>query len=200
MAKYLRKPKTNIPMCIAAVLFCLTVISTYMVSGLFARYTTTGAGKDNARVIKFGDITITQTGDPKAMIIPGVDIQNGVTVSFTGSESATYVFVKVDSEKWTYADRKFNLGTYMNWEVADGWTPVTDSEPVFYKSLKPNEILKDAPVIKDDLITVSRTITKSIIGNLEDTISFRASVVQSNGFESPAAAWASLERKGGAAG
>ena len=134
------------------------------------------------------------------MIIPGVDIQNGVTVSFTGSESATYVFVKVDSEKWTYADGKFNLGTYMNWEVADGWTPVTDSEPVFYKSLKPNEILKDAPVIKDDLITVSRTITKSIIGNLEDTISFRASVVQSNGFESPAAAWASLERKGGAAG
>ena len=34
MAKYLKKPKMNIAMNIAMVLFCLTIVSTYLVSGL----------------------------------------------------------------------------------------------------------------------------------------------------------------------
>lgn len=38
---------------IAAVLFCLVVVSTYLMSGLFARYTAGGKGTDSARVAGF---------------------------------------------------------------------------------------------------------------------------------------------------
>ncbi len=55
MGKYLRKNKIkmNIPIRIAALLLCLTLFSTYLVTGLFARYTTSAQGSDNARVAKF---------------------------------------------------------------------------------------------------------------------------------------------------
>ncbi len=45
--------KRNIPIRVAAVLFCLTLLSTYLVTGLFARYTSSAEGGDHARVAKF---------------------------------------------------------------------------------------------------------------------------------------------------
>lgn len=66
MGKYLHqsKPKVNIPVRIAAVLFCLTLFSTYLVGGLFARYTASGQSGDEARVAKFsieGSGTLSQS-------------------------------------------------------------------------------------------------------------------------------------------
>ena len=199
MARSNRRSHLNIPMCLASVLFCLTMVSVYMVSGLYARYTTSGSSEDSARVIRFGDITLTQTGATcSTLVIPGVDIPMGLSVSFTGSESATYVFLEVDSESWVYADGTFSQNGQLSWELADGWTNL-EGTTVFYRSLDPNDTLSDVPVIWGSTITVSDTITRDSIEDLEDTLSFQASVVQSNGFANADAAWDSLSRKGGAA-
>ena len=48
--------KKNIPMYAACILLCLVLITTYMTSGLYARYTAEGLGSDSARVATF-DIT-----------------------------------------------------------------------------------------------------------------------------------------------
>ncbi len=53
------KRKFNIPMCIACVLFCLTLLSIHLTGGLFAKYTTAGDGEDSARVATF-DVKITE--------------------------------------------------------------------------------------------------------------------------------------------
>lgn len=45
--------KVNIPMALACVLLCLTLISMHLTGGLFARYTAKGDGGDSARVAKF---------------------------------------------------------------------------------------------------------------------------------------------------
>lgn len=45
--------KVNIPICVAAVLLFLTLLSTHLCSGLYARYTTTASGSDSARVARF---------------------------------------------------------------------------------------------------------------------------------------------------
>lgn len=45
--------KRNIPMRLAALLLCFTMVSLYLVSGLFAKYTTGDAGSDSARVAAF---------------------------------------------------------------------------------------------------------------------------------------------------
>lgn len=47
------KTKKNIPLRLAAVLLCLTMVSAYLVSGLLARYTAQGNGDDAARVAGF---------------------------------------------------------------------------------------------------------------------------------------------------
>lgn len=209
MAKFLRKPKKNIALRLAGILFCLTLVSFYMVSGLFAKYTTSGKGSDSARVIKFGDITLTETGDfykdNKMWIVPGLDIKKDAKVSFEGSEAATYVFVQVQvSDHWTCDKGVFTMeGGKISWTVADGWERLDDD--VYYRALKPNETLANADIIKDGIVTVSHTITRDAMETLEKvgdeekpiSIVFRAYVVQSSGFASEQAAWDSLAGKGG---
>lgn len=209
MAKFLRKPKKNIALRLAGILFCLTLVSFYMVSGLFAKYTTSGKGSDSARVIKFGDITLTETGDfyegNKMWIVPGLDIKKDAKVSFEGSEAATYVFVQVQvSDHWSCDDGVFTMeGGKISWKVADGWNRLYDD--VYYRALKPNETLANADIIKDGIVTVSDGINRGDmldieeVGGVKKTISvaFRAYVVQSSGFASAQAAWDSLAGKGG---
>ena len=55
-----RRPSGNIMMRLAAVLFCLVMFSTYLMGGLYARYTAKAGGNDNARVAKFD---VVGTGD-----------------------------------------------------------------------------------------------------------------------------------------
>ena len=124
------KTKMNIPMCLAAILLCLTLISIHLTSGLYAKYISSASGNDSARVIKFGELTLAEEGDfyeeNKLMIIPGVALTKKATVSFSGSESATYVFVEITPSKWSTTDNKtFSLlsngKTAMQWNVAEGW-------------------------------------------------------------------------------
>lgn len=211
MAKFLRRPKRNIALRLAGILFCLTLVSFYMVSGLFAKYTTSGKGSDSARVIKFGDITLTETGDfyeggNKMWIVPGLDIKKDAKVSFEGSEAATYVFVQVQvSDHWSCDDGVFTMeGGKISWTVADGWERLYDN--VYYRALKPNETLT-ADIIKYGIVTVSDGINRGDmldieeVGGVKKTISvaFRAYVVQSSGFASAQAAWDSLKGKGAGA-
>lgn len=47
------KKGLNIPMILACVLFCLTLFSFHFMGGLYAKYTATALGSDEARVAKF---------------------------------------------------------------------------------------------------------------------------------------------------
>jgi hypothetical protein len=197
MAKYLKKPKTNIAMNIAMALFCLTLATTYLVSGLYARYTSSATGSDSARVMKFGNLTLTETCDfiegTTMRVIPGIDLKKEAVVTFTGSEAATYVFVKVGlSDGWTTQDNKtFKLGDMLTWTIDDDWEYLAESEYVFFRTVAPNAKLT-ADVIKDGKVVVGETIATT---SDSITITFKASVVQANGFDSVEAAWASLQTK-----
>lgn len=200
-----RKTKVNIPMCMALVLLYLTLLSSHMTSGLYARYTAAGAGEDSARVITFGKLTMKETGDfyddSKLMIIPGVDLQKKATVTFGGSESATYIFVEIAlSDQWTTADSKtFSIGSKLQWSVAEGWTYLTGGNGtwVYYLELEPNTPLNEKDIIASDgKITVSDQITKWEIGNMTGiSIDLQASALQAGGFDTPEAAWASVSGK-----
>ena len=211
MAKRNDTLKLNIPMCIAAFLFCLTLISAHLTSGLYAKYIVTDSGADSARVISFGDITLTETGDfyddSKLMIIPGVDLKKKAVVDFAGSEAATYLFVEViPSNGVAVADgMSFTVSVgekkAMEWGIDTEWTflSTSDGAYVYYRELAPNTPVTDADIFANDgKITVSEYITSSEIGSLAGfTIKLRATVVQSGGFDGPEAAWNSVAAKGG---
>lgn len=211
MAKHTKTAKVNIPMCIASVLFCLTLISIHLTSGLYAKYISSASGSGSARVIAFGDLTLTETGnfyeDNKLMIIPGVDLTKKAVVDFAGSEAATYVFVEVKPSAWQVASDNesfsitLNSKTAMQWSIADGWMFLKSANGtyVYYRELAPNTVLDDADIIAEDgKITVSDQITKNEIASMTGiSIKLRATVVQSGGFESPEAAWNSVAAKEG---
>ena len=50
---------------LAAVLFCLLMVSIYLMSGLFARYVSRDQGTDSARVAKFNPLVTSTTKDVK---------------------------------------------------------------------------------------------------------------------------------------
>ena len=204
------KTKMNIPMCLAAILLCLTQISIHLTSGLYAKYISSASGNDSARVIKFGELTLTEEGDfyegNKLMIIPGVALTKKATVSFSGSESATYVFVEITPSKWSTTDNKtFSLmsngKTAMQWNVAEGWLFLKSDNGtyIYYRELTPNtELIATDIIAENGKITVSNQITKSEIQVMTGiSIKLRATVVQSGGFENPEAAWNSVAVKEG---
>lgn len=216
MSKESRKRKSSMGfgegmMWIAGVLFCVVLITTAMMGGLFARYITSATGSDSARVASFGDLTLTETGDfdgtenKKGMIIPGVPLTKDATVTFTGSEMATVVFVEVivPEDTWETADnRAFSYGG-MSWSVASGWEYLCSDEyaegktrHTYYITLEPNTELDSEQIVADGTICVDEGITKDNITGLANAeLSFRASVIQAGGFKTVEEAWAAMAAK-----
>lgn len=218
-----RKEKMNIPMCLACVLFCLTLITTHMTGGLFAKYATHAEGSDSARVAAFNKVVISEEGDfgtdgsEEALIIPGVDLTKKAVVNFEKSEVATYIFVAADlSGNWTGTDASSNSidgidtfsvlsedknTAYLQWVIADGWKYLKkiENQYVYYRELEPLTELKDVDIVDDGKITVSSqipTIPQADFMALDAThIKFRAIAVQAGGFNSAEAAWNSVKDK-----
>ncbi len=92
------RAKRNIPIRVAALLFCLTLFSTYLVTGLFARYTTSVQSSDRARVAKFsikgeGDLSRTIAAE----LAPGEDT-NVKLIIRNDSEVAVEYKIEVTNE------------------------------------------------------------------------------------------------------
>ena len=190
----------NIPMCLAGVLFCLTLFSFHFSGGVVARYSANAGGSDSARVIRFGELTLTEHHDEAQYIYPGAQLECDPKISFTGSESATYVFVEVSGIQGNTATGVKPLAISASvWKVADKWWPLVISNETSRvycynngKPLSPNETLDRVSLFSDTTSEVDRNATAEQIKNAELTVKFRAHVVQSNGFDSAQAAWDSL--------
>ena len=194
---------------VAGLLFILIMISVYLLGGVLARYVTYGTGSDSARVAKFSELTITETGDfdgastKKGMIIPGVDLTKDAEVHFKSSEMDTVVFVEVIlSDNWTKTENTFSVSNQLSWTMADGWTYLTSdtfnesNRYVYYQVVESNNELKADILAENGKITVSAAITEANIDALENTaISLRASAIQAGGFEKVEDAWAAMAAK-----
>ncbi len=196
----------NLPIIIAAILFCLTLISIHLSSSLYARYSSSANDSDTTRVIRFGDITLTESPSPidasgNLVIIPGVTIQKDAQVSFTGSEAMTYIFVEVSlSSHWQMTDNQnFSINdTHLQWQIANGWEHVTSSSPeggkhIYCITLAPNETLTNHDILSGGEIAVSPYITATDLAEMHGVyIHLRAFAIQGNGFDSEAEAWAAI--------
>ncbi len=94
-------PKLNIPLCIASVIFCLTLFSTYFVSGLYARYTSTGQAGSSARVavfsVKGSEDTLTKP--IVAELVPGEVSETKLIINNSSEVAVDYIIeVKNNTE------------------------------------------------------------------------------------------------------
>ena len=220
-----REPVVNVAMCLAIVLFWLVIITTYMSSGLFAKYSTMGKGGDSARVIQFGELTVTETLDTivtptggDLIFVPGTTMKKDITVDFEGSEADTVVFVALEAKGWNFTapnatdPASFALkqgeNILMSWKMENGWNYLASKgeRHVFYIFLDSNTPLKNKPVIKDGQITVNVATYDAYdaLASADLNLDITAYAVQANGFYAPdrdtaekvaTAAWNSVKSK-----
>lgn len=165
-------------------------VATFALTGVtFSRYVASAHSQDGARVITFGDLTVTDSGS--VQVQPGVAAQKDLTVRFEGSEAAVYVFAEVqggwtrgaDNRTYTYG------GGSLSWRVADGWTHLQDN--VYYRELAPNTAL-DAGLIDGSAVNVSENMTRTELEELSKAlhIHVQAAAVQREGGDTAETAWA----------
>ena len=166
-------------------------VATFALTGVtFSRYVASAHSQDGARVITFGDLTVTDSGS--VQVQPGVAAQKDLTVRFDGSEAATYVFVELQGSDWTRGadNRTYTYGAdRLSWRVAGGWTHLQDN--VYYRELAPNTAL-DAGLIAGGTVDVSEDMTRTQMQAVAGTLHIRvqAAAVQREGGDTAETAWA----------
>lgn len=168
-------------------------VATFALTGVtFSRYVASAHSQDEARVITFGDLTVTDSGS--VQVQPGVAAKKDLTVHFDGSEAATYVFVELKGSDWTRGadNRTYTYGAgSLSWRVADGWTHLQDN--VYYRELAPNTAL-DAGLIAGGTVDVSENMTRTELQAAAGTlhICVQAAAVQREGGDTAQIAWERL--------
>lgn len=150
----------------------------------------------------YGDINITlaESTGSDYKIIPGVDIGKDPLVTVKAGSEACWLFVKVEEENWptlTYGEGE-NAVRKVNYAIADGWTKGDGTSipaNVYYRVVNADDANQEFPVLKDNKITVSNTLTKIDINEkLTGTpkLSITAYAIQKDGMDDAAAAWAAI--------
>lgn len=149
----------------------------------------------------YGDINITlaESTGSDYKIIPGVDIGKDPLVTVLAKSEACWLFVKVDEENWPeFADGEGeNAVRKVSYGIADGWMKDDGTNipaNVYYRVVNADDANQEFPVLKDNKITVSNTLTKIDIKGLSATpkLSITAYAIQKDGMTDAAAAWAAI--------
>ena len=196
-------------MHIALLLLCAVIVTSYGITGLYAKYRSEDEGKDGARVIRFGDIYLEESSDNELTLIPGVVCKKEAHITFKGSESSTYIFVVIEaSSHWTRSGNALVMydesDVLVSIKVENSWTLVSAENNIFAYaiSLEPNQELHEKQIfdvqsgIKGGII-VSPDMIKSDIDYLNGlgkiNLNLTAIAVQSSGFADYVAAWESIK-------
>ena len=173
------KSKTKLPLGykiigIALVLLALVMFSTWLMSGLYARYVTRGAPSDGARVAMLGEVTVT---GHDYTIYPGLVkiLVNDKELYYSGSEMASYVFLVVNTTNgsWSfdYSNKVIGLSVpehidaVLEWVIDSDWEYLTEDGTgryVFYLRLPPNATLSKSLV---QTLTVSMFVSRTELEN-----------------------------------
>lgn len=151
----------------------------------------------------YGDINITlaESTGSDYKIIPGVNIGKDPKVTVKAGSEACWLFVKVEEEKWpelTYVNKDGKAVRKVNYDIADGWMKGDGTSipaNVYYREVAADDANQEFPVLKDNKITVSDTLTKIDINEkLTGTpkLSITAYAIQKDGMDSAAMAWADI--------
>ena len=139
----------------------------------------------------YGDINIelteTKPTNKQAKIIPGVDIEKDPKVTVKANSETCWLFVKVE-ESGKFVENKVTYSIATGWTQGDG---TNIPENVYYREVGAVTENTDFAVLKDNMVTVSDTLTKEDIKSIatNPTLTFTAYAVQKDGFDSASAAW-----------
>lgn len=129
-------------------------------------------------------------------IVPGVDITKDPVATVKANSEDCYLFVELTEENWPAFTEADKTTRKVEYEIAEGWTEL--EKGVYYREVAKNGTTDQAfPVLKDNKVTVSNTLTKkeanAITGTPKLTVAVYA--VQKEGMASAADAWKTAKAK-----
>ncbi len=127
-----------------------------------------------------------------------MDIEKDPLVRVLAKSEACWRFVKVEEENWPALTYGEGSARKVDYDIADGWTKGDGTgipANVYYRVVDANAADQEFPVLKDNKITVSDTLTKIDIKDILTTtpkLSITAYAIQKDGMTGAAAAWAAI--------
>ena len=143
-----------------ALLLAIAIVVVGVVAGTLAWLTDKTAPVTNTFTTSDINIELTETERDYKMI-PGYTIAKDPNVTVKANSEACYLFVKFE--------KSTNFDDYMTYEVADGWTKLTDADGVYYRKVSATEIDQGFEVLKDNQVTVKSEVTKDMMEAAEGT-------------------------------
>lgn len=157
--------------------------------------------KPIVNVFTVGNINAELTEEAKTKtetfkIVPGVDITKDPVATVKAKSEDCYLFVQLTEKNWPTFTEKDSSTRKVEYKIAQGWTELEDG--VYYRVVTKSDTEDQSyPVLKDNKVTVSNTLTKenadAITGDPKLTVAVYA--VQKEGVGSAADAWATATAK-----
>ena len=159
--------------------------------------------KPIVNVFTVGNINATLTETKKEFkIVPGVNIAKDPVATVTANSEDCYLFVKLTEKNWPAFTEADNTTRKVKYEIADGWTKLEDG--VYYREVAKNGTTDQSyPVLQDNKVTVSNTLTKEEANDMDLAIKKTGApeltvavyAVQKEGMGSAAEAWKTAKAK-----
>lgn len=188
------KNKTNrtVSIKIAALIAAIVLVIGCTAGGTVAWLVSKPAPIVNVFTVGNINATLTET-KTEFKIVPGVNIAKDPVATVTANSEDCYLFVKLTEENWptfTEATEAGSTTRKVEYKIADGWTKLEDG--VYYREvLKKDTENRTFPVLKDNQVTVSSTLTKQEANDIQKAPKLTVAVyaVQKEGMGSAAKAW-----------
>ena len=185
------KSKTNrtVSIKIAALIAAIVLVIGCTAGGTVAWLVSKPAAITNVFTVGNINATLTET-KTEFKIVPGVNIAKDPVATVTANSENCYLFVELTEENWPAFTEADNTTRKVEYKIADGWTKLKDG--VYYREVPKSDTEDQSyPVLQDNKVTVSSTLTKenadAITGDPKLTVAVYA--VQKEGMGSAADAW-----------
>lgn len=210
MSEYTRKPrssrhnKKHMPR-ILLVLCLMLVVMVGSIAGTVAWLTDKTDEVKNTFTTADIKISLTETENVKdgawsAQLVPGKEYgKNPIVKVESDTDVDIYLFVKVDDTVSQYLSYTNNLTA-----EGSGWTKLSETENVWFRTVKTTDSTKEWPLIGDNKVTVKDSIVKQgtdVTGttnivmpddNTDLHLTYTAYAIQMEGSTSAVDAWAKL--------
>ena len=157
--------------------------------------------KPIVNVFTVGNINAELTEEAKTKtetfkIVPGVDITKDPVATVTANSEDCYLFVQLTEKNWPAFTEADNTTRKVEYKIAQGWNELEDG--VYYRVVTKSDTEDQSyPVLQDNKVTVSNTLTKEEANEMDLAIKKTGApeltvavyAVQKAGINTPAEAW-----------
>lgn len=174
-----------------AMVLALVLLAVCAVSGTLAWLTAKSDTVTNTFTTSDIKVELTETNETYKMV-PGYDIHKDPKAKVLAGSEECYLFVKLDKSQ--------NFGTFLTYEMAEGWTLVPSETNVYFRKVLTADIGTAYSVLANDQVTVKGEVTKAMMDGLTtETLpkltvtAYASQLYKSAGVEFTAAeAWANV--------